>query len=236
MKFAKVSPTRGRGARRAGERDPDRRRRPARGRSRRSARRAPPRRPAMPDGRGAHVAGARARRARIPYWLIAAVFVPLAAAYALAAAHVEGFRFAHPWRAGADPARGGAGAVGWASGGARAARRLFSTRAPRELGAQRRGARRAPARSADGAAAGGGGAGGRGAGAPAEHARRRRPRGRGHRHRHRARRVGVDAGDGPGPQPPRGGQGGDPGLRAPPPDRSHRPGRLRRARPTPTCR
>ena len=37
------------------------------------------------------------RRARIPYWLIAAVFAPLAGAYAGLLRNVEGFRFAHPW-------------------------------------------------------------------------------------------------------------------------------------------
>jgi hypothetical protein len=35
-------------------------------------------------------------RARIPYRLIAAVFVPLAAAYLFLLRNVEGFRFAHP--------------------------------------------------------------------------------------------------------------------------------------------
>jgi Ca-activated chloride channel homolog len=45
----------------------------------------------MPDGKPP------VRRARIPYLLIAAVFVPLAAAYALLLRNVEGFRFAHPW-------------------------------------------------------------------------------------------------------------------------------------------
>ena len=37
------------------------------------------------------------RRVRIPTLLIAAVFVPLAVAYALLLRNVEGFRFAHPW-------------------------------------------------------------------------------------------------------------------------------------------
>ena len=36
-------------------------------------------------------------RARIPYGLIAAVFAPLAGAYAGLLRNVEGFRFAHPW-------------------------------------------------------------------------------------------------------------------------------------------
>jgi Ca-activated chloride channel family protein len=36
-------------------------------------------------------------RARIPYWLIAAVFAPLAGAYVGMLRNVEGFRFAHPW-------------------------------------------------------------------------------------------------------------------------------------------
>src|SRR3982751_3821556 len=46
----------------------------------------------MPDPRPAG-----ARRGRIPYVLIAAVFVPLAAAYAFLLRNVEGFRFAHPY-------------------------------------------------------------------------------------------------------------------------------------------
>jgi Ca-activated chloride channel family protein len=54
----------------------------------------------MPDVRKSsrNLAGARAAgRARIPYWLIAAVFAPLAGAYLGLLRNVEGFRFAHPW-------------------------------------------------------------------------------------------------------------------------------------------
>jgi len=36
-------------------------------------------------------------RARIPYRMLAVVFVPLAAAYFFLLRNVEGFRFAHPW-------------------------------------------------------------------------------------------------------------------------------------------
>src|SRR5262245_29528780 len=51
----------------------------------------------MPEGKpGAPGAEDRVSRARVPYGLIAAVFVPLAAAYALLLRNVEGFRFAHP--------------------------------------------------------------------------------------------------------------------------------------------
>ena len=46
----------------------------------------------MPDGKS----GVR-NGARIPYVLIAAVFVPLAAGYAFVLRNVEGFRFAHPY-------------------------------------------------------------------------------------------------------------------------------------------
>ena len=44
------------------------------------------------------LADARAAgRAPIPYWLIAAVFAPLAGAYLGLLRNIEGFRFAHPW-------------------------------------------------------------------------------------------------------------------------------------------
>src|SRR3954453_13256636 len=55
---------------------------------------------AMPDiqKNGRAVADARAAgRARIPYWLIAALFAPLAGAYLGLLRNIEGFRFAHPW-------------------------------------------------------------------------------------------------------------------------------------------
>ena len=97
VKFAKVSPTRRRGARRAGDArsgsstPPGRRRR--RGRAGRGA------------GRRRHGGAACAEaperapsaRARSPTALIAAVFVPLRRPTLLLLRNVEGFRFAHPW-------------------------------------------------------------------------------------------------------------------------------------------
>jgi len=79
-----------------------------------------------------------ARRSRIPYGLIAAVFVPLAAAYAFLLRNVEGFRFAHPyWLALIPPA---VALVLWMELGRAPARRaLFLYSRATELGTQRPG-------------------------------------------------------------------------------------------------
>ena len=86
----------------------------------------------MPDAKPA------VRRARIPYALIAAVFVPLAAAYALVLRNVEGFRFAHPWLLALIPPA--VALVLWMELGKAPARRaLFLYSRAAELGAQRPG-------------------------------------------------------------------------------------------------
>jgi Ca-activated chloride channel family protein len=86
----------------------------------------------MPDARPP------VRRARIPYLLIAAVFVPLAAAYALLLRNVEGFRFAHPWLLALIPPA--VALVLWMELGKAPARRaLFLYSRAAELGGQRRG-------------------------------------------------------------------------------------------------
>jgi len=78
------------------------------------------------------------RRARIPYLLIAAVFVPLAAAYVLMLHNVEGFRFAHPWLLALIPPA--VALVLWMELGRAPARRaLFLYSRATELGAQRPG-------------------------------------------------------------------------------------------------
>ena len=78
------------------------------------------------------------RRARIPYLLIAAVFVPLAAAYALLLRNVEGFRFAHPWLLALIPPA--VALVLWMELGKAPARRaLFLYSRAAELGGQRPG-------------------------------------------------------------------------------------------------
>jgi Ca-activated chloride channel family protein len=77
-------------------------------------------------------------RARIPYWLIAAVFVPLAGAYAGLLRNVEGFRFAHPWVLALIPPA--VALVLWLGLGRGPARRaLFLHSRAAELGAQRPG-------------------------------------------------------------------------------------------------
>ena len=96
----------------------------------------------MPDGqKGSRtLAGARAAgRARIPYWLIAAVFAPLAGAYAALLRNVEGFRFAHPWVLALIPPA--VALVLWMElgHGARAGGRFFSTRARRSWAGSGRG-------------------------------------------------------------------------------------------------
>jgi Ca-activated chloride channel family protein len=86
----------------------------------------------MPDGK------APVRRARIPYLLIAAVFVPLAAAYAFLLRNVEGFRFAHPWLLALIPPA--VALVLWMELGRAPARRaLFLYSRAAELGTQRPG-------------------------------------------------------------------------------------------------
>jgi Ca-activated chloride channel family protein len=78
------------------------------------------------------------RPGAIPYALIAAVFVPLAIAYAVLLRNVEGFRFAHPWALLMIPPA--VALVLWA--GLRRApgrRGLFSYSRAAELGAQRGG-------------------------------------------------------------------------------------------------
>jgi Ca-activated chloride channel family protein len=78
------------------------------------------------------------RRARIPYALIAVVFVPLAAAYAFLLRNVEGFRFAHPWALALIPPA--VALVLWMELGRAPARRaLFLYSRAAELGAQRPG-------------------------------------------------------------------------------------------------
>jgi Ca-activated chloride channel family protein len=89
----------------------------------------------MPDGKPRGGPGARAR---IPWGLIAAVFAPLAGAYAGLLRNVEGFRFAHPYLLGLIPAL--VALVLWMELGRRAARRaLFLYSRATELGAQRPG-------------------------------------------------------------------------------------------------
>jgi len=79
-----------------------------------------------------------ARRGRIPYLLIATVFVPLAAAYVLMLRNVEGFRFAHPWLLALIPPA--VALVLWMELGRAPARRaLFLHSRATELGAQRPG-------------------------------------------------------------------------------------------------
>jgi len=86
----------------------------------------------MPDARPP------VRRARIPYLLIAAVFVPLAVAYALLLRNVEGFRFAHPWLLALIPPA--VALVLWMELGKAPARRaLFLYSRAAELGGQRPG-------------------------------------------------------------------------------------------------
>jgi Ca-activated chloride channel family protein len=79
-----------------------------------------------------------ARRPRIPYLLIAAVFAPLAAAYAFLLRDVEGFRFAHPFLLALIPPA--VALVLWMELGRAPARRaLFLYSRATELGAQRPG-------------------------------------------------------------------------------------------------
>src|SRR5207253_907137 len=120
-------------------------RRRGRRRSRRSSRQAPRQRRAMPDvdkGSRPPSAASAARgangRAHIPYWLIAAVFAPLAAAYAGLLRNVEGFRFAHPWVLALIPPA--VALVLWLGLGRTAGRRaLFLHSRAAELGTQRPG-------------------------------------------------------------------------------------------------
>jgi Ca-activated chloride channel homolog len=85
------------------------------------------------------LAGAGANgRARIPYWLIAAVFAPLAGAYAGMLRNIEGFRFAHPWVLALIPPV--VALVLWLGLGRGASRRpLFLHSRAAELGTQRPG-------------------------------------------------------------------------------------------------
>jgi Ca-activated chloride channel family protein len=77
-------------------------------------------------------------RARIPYGLIAAVFAPLAGAYAGLLRNVEGFRFAHPWVLALIPPA--VALVLWLGLGRSAGRRaLFLHSRATELGGQRPG-------------------------------------------------------------------------------------------------
>src|SRR6478735_2547637 len=79
-----------------------------------------------------------AGRARIPYWLIAAVFAPLAGAYAGMLRNIEGFRFAHPWVLALIPPV--VALVLWLGLGRGASRRpLFLHSRAAELGTQRPG-------------------------------------------------------------------------------------------------
>jgi Ca-activated chloride channel family protein len=87
---------------------------------------------------GASASGRTNGRARIPYWLIAAVFAPLAGAYAGLLRNVEGFRFAHPWVLALIPPA--VALVLWLGLGRGAGRRaLFLHSRAAELGAQRPG-------------------------------------------------------------------------------------------------
>jgi len=80
----------------------------------------------------------RAARARIPYLLIAAVFVPLGAVYVFWLRNVEGFRFAHPYFLALIPPL--VALVLWMELGRGPARRaLFLHSRAAELGAQRPG-------------------------------------------------------------------------------------------------
>jgi Ca-activated chloride channel family protein len=77
-------------------------------------------------------------RARIPYRMLAVVFVPLAAAYFFLLRNVEGFRFAHPWALALTPPA--VALVLWMELGRASARRaLFLHSRATELGAQRPG-------------------------------------------------------------------------------------------------
>jgi Ca-activated chloride channel family protein len=77
-------------------------------------------------------------RARIPYWLIAALFAPLAGAYVGMLRNVEGFRFAHPWVLALIPPA--VALILWLGLGRGAGRRaLFLHSRATELGAQRPG-------------------------------------------------------------------------------------------------
>jgi Ca-activated chloride channel family protein len=77
-------------------------------------------------------------RARIPYGLLAAVFVPLAIAYFVLLRNVEGFRFAHPGALALIPVS--VALVLWAGLRRGPARRgVFSYSRAAELGGQRRG-------------------------------------------------------------------------------------------------
>ena len=132
-------PDRGRGARRAGDRDPHRR--PRRARVTRAAAGAPAagagRRRAAVSRRPTRRVHARARAS--PTGSSRSSFVPLAVAYFALLRDVEGFRFAHPFALALIPLGGGAGAVGGPRARARRGGRSSSTRAPRELGAERPG-------------------------------------------------------------------------------------------------
>ena len=93
--------------------------------------------PGAPTGAAAGIAP-RAARARIPYLLIAAVFVPLAVAYVFVLRNVEGFRFAHPYFLALIPPV--VALVLWMEVGRVPARRaLFLHSRAAELGAQRPG-------------------------------------------------------------------------------------------------
>ena len=192
-----------------------------------------PREPAPPRRR-ARARHGRRRRVRAtrpsPTALIAAVVRAGDRRLPLAPAHARELALRPPVRAGADPARGGAGALGGdparagaAAGAGPLARRPSSAAARRGLVARWPSCRwccacsrwccwawrwRGPQTSAP----------------------RRRPRGRGHRHRHHAGSVGLDGGDRSAAQPAGRRQGGHPRLRAPAADRSHRPGGVRARR------
>jgi Ca-activated chloride channel family protein len=94
--------------------------------------------PEIQKGRRALGDARAAGRARIPYWLIAAVFAPLAGAYLGLLRNIEGFRFAHPWVLALIPPA--VALVLWLGLGRGAARRaLFLHSRAAELGTQRPG-------------------------------------------------------------------------------------------------
>ena len=184
VKFAKLQPPPGRGARGAGDRHPHRRVDPAA--ARRSIR----------PGRGA----AAPRR----WWVERARAHPLrpdrrrvragAGGLPVVPARAAQPQLRPPGGAGADPDRRGAGAVrrdppgGGAAGGAGALARGRAGRAQAGAGQPAGG-------PAGGAAPAGGGAAGGGAGPAAHQPPRRRHRRRGHRHRHHPGPVGLDGRD-----------------------------------------
>src|SRR5262245_65006566 len=92
----------------------------------------------MPDGKAGEKRPTNGGRTRIPYGLIAIVFVPLVAAYAFMLRNVEGLRFAYPYVLALIPPL--VALVLWMELGRAASRRaLFLYSRTTELAAQRPG-------------------------------------------------------------------------------------------------